>query len=150
MDDAALSKKVSERLINSDRPDPTPAALSFSRTLPPIRGAVTTLTIDLTGFAPDRQDTAGLFDFIDHLPEAVLADSGHHFETPTRAALAHKPSVSISTPDPVSGMPASHDLSPWLGNEMQKDALNALYLLEPRVKGRQDPVLLGTWRIWFA
>ena len=147
VDDAALSKKVSERLINSDRPDPTPAALSFTRPLPPIRGAVTTLTIDLNGFTTDRQDAAGLFEFIDHLPEAVLTASGHHFETPTRAALAHKPTVSISTPDPVSGIPAGHDLSPWLGNEMQKDALNALYLLEPRVKGRQDPVLLGTWRM---
>ncbi len=147
VDNTDLSSEVADRFTNPDQLDPTPPALSFARTLHPIRGAVTTLTIDIDGFTTDRQDAAGLFKFIDHLPEAVLATSSHGFETPTRAALAHKPSVSISTPDPVSGMPAGHDLSPWMGNEMQKDALNALYLLEPRIKGKQDPVLLGTWRM---
>jgi len=38
------------------------------------------------------------------------------------------------------------DLSAWLGNAMQSEAIRELYQLEARVKGSGDPALLGEWR----
>jgi alpha-amylase len=38
------------------------------------------------------------------------------------------------------------DLSAWLGNAMQSNALHELYKLEGPVKERKDPQLLADWR----
>ena len=46
----------------------------------------------------------------------------------------------------ISWADAERDLTAWLGNDMQNDAIEALYKLEPLVRASDNPDLLRTWR----
>ena len=144
-----LSDDMSRRFTHSDSPDTPPTSAGFARWIHqehPFRGGLISLSLDLEPFSRRNLDDPGLFLFLDKLPETVLLHKGGTFQTPSQA-VSHRASASLSSADFIAGENPEQDLSPWMGNEMQKDALNALYLLETRIKGSHDPSLLLTWRI---
>jgi len=49
-------------------------------------------------------------------------------------------------PHMISWADTERDLSAWLGNAMQSNALHELYKLEPAVKAYGDPNILQDWR----
>lgn len=107
-------------------------------------------TLHLTPFMdPPSQHSvhdSGLVQFLDKLPESVLRHKGGEFRTPAQAAAAHRPAATLSSSELIAGEGRTHDLAPWMGNEMQKDAFHALYLLENRIKGCHDHDILRIWR----
>ena len=60
-------------------------------------------------------------------------------ETPDYANYQQE---SISFPEPVSWADEERDLSAWLENDMQKNAIETLYELLPRIKQHGDENLL--------
>jgi alpha-amylase len=108
-------------------------------------GPVTSVSLPM---APDHPPTgeARWPEFLEKIPGLVLSGGKRQFVTPTQAAGLCKPAASITSKGECSAV-KPYDLSPWRGNEMQKDAMDALYLLEARVKSLHDPALLRTWRI---
>lgn len=84
----------------------------------------------------------GIFDFLNALPGAVLADSRFHFATPSMAAKKYKPVGEVDVPQFISWDEQGSDLTAWLGNDMQKDAIHALYALAPRVNACGNKELL--------
>lgn len=112
----------------------------------PNRTAVTPVSLDL----PMTQAMSGartdVQEFLDDLPGSLLSNRTFRFRTPAQLPRTHKHPPCLTCADWVSDEPPGYDLTPWMGNEMQKDALNALYLLEQSVKGHRDPSFLKTWR----
>ncbi len=49
-------------------------------------------------------------------------------------------------PHVISWADTERDLSAWLGNPMQSNALHELYRLEKKVKRTNDPQILSDWR----
>lgn len=83
----------------------------------------------------------GIFDFMEALPAAVLSRKDFRFTTPAEAVKKIEPVGEIDAPEFMSWDDEGRDLTAWLGNDMQKDAIHALYALAPRVRKVNAPDL---------
>jgi len=110
------------------------------------RGKVVNLWLNLSspGGTPGRE--SDILSLLKQLPGNILRENKGKCLTPSQVPGAFKSSTVLSSANTRSILPP-HDMTSWLGNEMQKDALQALYLLENEVKRLHDPSLLRTWRI---
>ena len=85
--------------------------------------------------------------FFRALPGAVLHHPNCRFRTPAEAAKRYAPLAELDIPAATSCVGADKDLTPWLGNEMQKDASATLFGLEHKVRRNGRPEMLQTWRL---
>ncbi len=85
------------------------------------------LFMDYETFGEHQKSQSGIFDFMRHLPEAILNDKTFEFVTPTEAAKKHKPVAQLEVPDAISWADEERDVTAWLGNELQNEAFNKLY-----------------------
>lgn len=88
----------------------------------------------------------GIFDFLAHLPGEILSNRDNDFKTPSEVVDAYPISGEYDVPHMISWADTERDLSAWLGNAMQSNALHEVYRLEREVKATGDPVLLHDWR----
>ncbi len=107
------------------------------------------LYMDYETFGEHQAAGTGILEFMQHVPEFVLAHDNLAFATPAEVARAHDAPPELSAPRPISWADAERDLSAWLANPMQQAAHEALYALLPdirRAAGLGSPELLETWR----
>jgi alpha-amylase len=114
------------------------------------------LFMDYETFGEHQARETGIFDFVDALPEAVLADSDFTFKTPSEVIASSLPAGELSFPRTVSWADAERDLSAWQGNPMQLRALARAHELGERIKAScadaarfnsaELPALLDPWR----
>ena len=110
-------------------------------------GHVCNLFMDYETFGEHQSADTGIFDFLRHLPDAVLAGSPENrFLTPGQVVAQHEAVGEVDVPHMISWADAERDLSAWLGNAMQSNALHELYKLEGPLKERGDEQLLTDWR----
>ena len=109
-------------------------------------GYVVNLFMDYETFGEHQWEDTGIFNFMQKLPELVLQHPDNNFLTVSEAVDAYQPSGSIDVPHMVSWADVERDLSAWLGNAMQSNALQEVYRLEKRIKDKGDPQLLHDWR----
>lgn len=84
---------------------------------------------------------SGIFAFMEALPEAILADSNFSFATCAEVSKKLKPVGEIDVPEFMSWDTEGRDLTAWLGNDMQKDAIHDIYKLTERVRALDAPEL---------
>jgi len=109
-------------------------------------GYLVNLFMDYETFGEHQWADSGIFDFMYHLPEHVLKQADNNFMTLSQAVQTYAPVAELDIPHMVSWADVERDLSAWLGNAMQSNALHELYRLEEAVKGAGDPQLLHDWR----
>jgi len=110
-------------------------------------GQICNLFMDYETFGEHQWANTGIFDFLRHVPGAVMkASQENNFLTPSELIDRYEPAGEIDVPHAVSWADTERDLSAWLGNAMQTNALNELYKLEPALKQKADPQLLEDWR----
>ncbi|MCX5670539.1 MAG: glycoside hydrolase family 57 protein [Planctomycetota bacterium] len=109
-------------------------------------GFVVNLFMDYETFGEHQWADSGIFDFMYHLPEYVLRRPDNNFMTLSRAVQTYAPVAELDIPHMISWADVERDLSAWLGNAMQSNALHELYRLEEAVKATGDPQLLHDWR----
>ena len=109
-------------------------------------GFIVNLFMDYETFGEHQWADTGIFDFMYHLPEHILKHSDNNFMTLTQALHTYAPVAELDIPHMVSWADMERDLSAWLGNAMQSNALHELYRLEEAVKAKGDPTLLHDWR----
>ena len=83
----------------------------------------------------------GVFAFLEALPKALL-DRGCTFITPREACRRLPVRDTIDVPQAISRDANAADLSAWLGNNTQKDAVHALYDLSDRMAKIRNPEML--------
>ena len=88
---------------------------------------IVNLFMDYETFGEHQKAQSGIFDFMRYLPEAVIADGEFEFVTPSQAVKKHRPVATLDVPDHISWADEERDLTAWLGNELQNDALKKLY-----------------------
>jgi alpha-amylase len=110
-------------------------------------GQVVNLFMDYETFGEHQWSDTGIFDFLRHLPEQVLKSGENDFKTPSECAAAYPASGEYDVPHMISWADTERDLSAWLGNAMQSNALHELFRLEPAVRATGDEELLRTWRL---
>lgn len=97
-------------------------------------GVACNLFLDYETFGEHQWESTGIFDFLDQLPAAILNSKHNDFATPSEIIERYKPVDDFNAPHMISWADTERDLSAWLGNAMQSNALQELYKLEPRVK----------------
>ena len=110
-------------------------------------GSICNLFFDYETIGEHQWAETGIFDFMRHLPAAVMkASSENNFVTVSEAIDRYEPVGEIDVPHMVSWADTERDLSAWLGNAMQSNALHELYKMEGALKELDDADLLNDWR----
>jgi alpha-amylase len=106
-------------------------------------GFVVNLFIDYETFGEHQWQDTGVFEFMRHLPQEILKHPDNDFKTPSEVAEAYDAMDVVDVPELVSWADTERDLSAWLGNPMQQNAIEELYKLEQSVKEISDidPIL---------
>ena len=108
-------------------------------------GEVINLFMDYETFGEHQWPETGIFDFLYHLPQAVL--NGHNdFVTCTEAVNRYSTHGHVNIADYISWADQERDLSAWRSNHMQWDALEQIYKIENRIKATNNPQLIEDWR----
>lgn len=106
------------------------------------------LFMDYETFGEHQWASSGIFDFMRHFPAAVLAKPHLGFANPKDTPnLANYQQEALSFTEAVSWADEQRDLSAWLENDMQKNAIETLYELFNRIKEKGDPELLRIARL---
>jgi len=110
-------------------------------------GFLCNLFMDYETFGEHQHVETGIFDFMRQIPGEILkASSENHFVTPSEAIDKYEPAGEVDVPHTISWADTERDLSAWLGNAMQTNALHELYKLEGPLKDKGDAALLEDWR----
>lgn len=109
-------------------------------------GTNVNLFMDYETFGEHQWEDTGIFDFLWHLPDHILRHPDNCFKTPSEVAASYESMEELDFPHIVSWADMERDLSAWLGNPMQKNALDQLHALESKVKACGDPDILTDWR----
>ncbi len=94
----------------------------------------------------NQKKETGIFEFFEAFVNQTIANDNLSFTTPSRASLLLQPISAVNVPQPTSWADEERDLSAWLGNEMQNEAIDKLYNLVPLVNECNDSALLKDWQ----
>ncbi len=117
----------------------------YARWLSGLSGDYGLVGLDLENLGERHPAESGIFDFFMALPE-YLFSLGGKLVTPSQIIDSVEPLREISVPRNIGWTDTHRDLSCWLGNAMQSNAMQELYRLEDAIKACNDEVLLGDWR----
>jgi alpha-amylase len=104
------------------------------------------LFMDYETFGEHQWDESGIFNFLYHLPEKWLQTSGNTFMTVSETIDAFEPEDRVDMPQTVTWADTERDLSAWLGNGMQQQAIHALYDLHEKIINSGDLSLIEDYR----
>ncbi|KPK83765.1 MAG: alpha-amylase [Phycisphaerae bacterium SM23_33] len=109
-------------------------------------GYVCNLFMDYETFGEHQWADTGIFDFLRALPGKVMGIGDNDFLTISEAAARYPASGELDVPHMISWADIERDISAWLGNSMQANALYELYALADDVRASEDPQLIEDWR----
>lgn len=109
-------------------------------------GQVVNLFMDYETFGEHQWEDTGIFDFLRALPGELLKHPDNDFVTPSEAIKKYDSVAEIDMPHYVSWADVERDLSAWLSNSMQEDALRKLYSLEEKVAKSKNKKIKEDWR----
>ena len=101
--------------------------------------------IDYETFGEHNWKETGIFDFLSHLPGAILKKTPFKFTTPSEVAETMLPVAVISVPYPISWADEERDITAWLGNELQTAAFDKLYDLTQKVNNCNYDQIRKDW-----
>jgi alpha-amylase len=110
-------------------------------------GNVVNLFMDYETFGEHQWEDTGIFNFMNHLPEEILRHPDNNFKTPSEVVDLYDPVDTVDIPHIISWADTERDLSAWIGNAMQSNALHEIYRLEQTVKATGDEQLVADWRM---
>ena len=109
-------------------------------------GQTINLFMDYETFGEHQWEDTGIFEFLRHLPRAILEKGDNDFITPSEAVERYEPQAELDIPYYVSWADTERDLSAWMSNDLQKEALETLYDLGKEIVHVDDLDLLEDWR----
>ena len=101
------------------------------------------LFMDYETFGEHQQSSTGIFQFLKHLPAAVLSQTDFEFCTPSEVCKKHQPVAPLHVPYAISWADEERDVSAWIGNELQNEAFGKLYEAREKVLKTGDASLLS-------
>ena len=133
-----LSDDIAFRFGNRDWKEWPLSAEKFARWVHDINGNgfLCNLFMDYETLGEHQWADTGIFEFLKDLPARIFdVKSGeNHFNTPSEALKQFDPVGVYDVPHMISWADTERDLSAWLGNAMQSNALVETYKLEKPIK----------------
>lgn len=142
-----LSDDIAFRFSNkswSEWPLTTDKYTSWLNKLAP-KSELVNIFLDYETFGEHNWKETGIFDFLEHLPAAILKKTPFRFMTPSEVADNLQPVSAISVPYPISWADEERDITAWLGNELQNAAYDKLYELNDKVNKCNYDQLKKDW-----
>ena len=109
-------------------------------------GYVCNLFMDYETFGEHQWEDTGIFDFFRALPGEIMRVGDNDFLTVSEAIRRYPASGELDVSHMISWADTERDISAWLGNSMQANALYEVYALADEVLGSEDPALIQDWR----
>jgi alpha-amylase len=154
-----LSDDIAFRFGNRDWKEWPLSAERFASWVNDINGDgyICNLFMDYETIGEHQWADTGIFEFLDALPEKIFdVNPGQNdFLTPSQVLDCHKPIGEYSAPNWISWADTERDLSAWLGNPLQDNAVEELYSIRdavyersgnPRPGNESDRFVLEDWR----
>jgi alpha-amylase len=144
----SLSDDIAFRFSNRDWAQWPLTADKFARWISNVNGNgnVVNLFMDYETFGEHQWEDTGIFDFMRHLPEEVLRHPDNNFKTPSEVIQSYGSADEVDVPHIISWADTERDLSAWLGNAMQSNAIHELYRIEKKIKNTKDEKIIADWR----
>lgn len=108
-------------------------------------GEVINLFMDYETFGEHQWENTGIFDFMKHLPAEILKHPDFDFKTPLEVIEKYKARDVYDAPEFTSWADAERDLSAWLSNNMEKEAIRRIYAMEKKVMAIGNQDLIDAW-----
>ena len=146
MRDFKLSDDISLRFSNSEwseYPLFADTYIDWIATLPE-NEQVINIFMELSALGIAQPLSSNILEFLKALP-ACAKQRGITFSTPTEIVTKLKSVDMMDVPYPMSWSDEERDISPWLGNVMQREAFNKLYSVAERVHLCDDRRIKQDW-----
>ncbi|HET6430384.1 MAG TPA: glycoside hydrolase family 57 protein [Phycisphaerae bacterium] len=143
-----LSDDVAFRFGNRDWAEWPLTAEKFARWVNQINGNgyVCNLFMDYETFGEHQWADTGIFDFLRAMPGLVMRIGDNNFLTVSEAVDRYPVTAELDIPHMISWADIERDISAWLGNSMQANALYELYALADDVRASGNEELTEDWR----
>ena len=146
--DYRLSDDIAFRFGNRDWPEWPLTTTKFADWVNQINGDgyLCNLFMDYETFGEHQWEDTGIFDFLRALPGEVMASGENDFLTVSEAIERYPSSGELDIPHMISWADTERDISAWLGNSMQANALYETYAAADGFRQCGDEALLADWR----
>ena len=143
-----LSDDIAFRFSDKGWADHPLTAPKFSNWVNSVNGNgnVINLFMDYETFGEHQWEDTGIFNFLDALPGEILKHPDNDFVTPSEAIDRYDTFAELEIPNFISWADMERDLSAWLSNSIQNDAIAKLYELEKDVYETGDEAIIEDWR----
>lgn len=108
-------------------------------------GETVNLFMDYETFGEHQWPETGIFEFLAHMPGEILKHGDFNFKTPSEVIGSYEAKGNYDVHNLSSWADLERDLSAWLGNSLQHDAMERIYSLEKEIKETGDGDLLDKW-----
>lgn len=139
-----LSSDISNHFGNESWSEHPLTADKYADWLNKQEGDVVNIFIDYETLGENKHEESGIFQFWAALPEKVL-ERGMKFYTPSEVIKKNKVKDTYDVHNHISWADSERDLSAWLGNGMQKEALEKVFNLGKYIKESKN---LDLWHVW--
>jgi alpha-amylase len=109
-------------------------------------GEIVNLFMDYETFGEHQWEETGIFNFLEVLPQEILKHPDNDFAMLSEIIDRYQIRDEVDVPYITSWADMERDLSAWIGNDMQKDALDKIYELEEDVIALNDKEITESWR----
>jgi len=143
-----LSDDIAFRFSSRDWAEHPLTVSKFSQWLNAVNGNgdVINLFMDYETFGEHQWEDTGIFDFLRELPAEVLKNPDNNFMTPSEVADFYDDFGEVDIHNFISWADVERDLSAWLSNPIQNDAIKKLYELQKPILASGDEKLIEDWR----
>ncbi|MFC1676487.1 glycoside hydrolase family 57 protein [Planctomycetota bacterium] len=144
----ALSDDIAFRFSNKAWAEWPLTANKFANWVSEVNGNgyMVNLFMDYETFGEHQWEDTGIFNFMRHLPEYILRHPDNDFKTPSEVVATYDPVGTVDVHNLISWADTERDISAWLGNAMQSNAIHELYRLERKVKDTGCKKTITDWR----
>lgn len=107
---------------------------------------IVNICLNMETFGTMHPASTGIFQFLEALPR-FAKERGIQFWTPSDAISKLKAVDALAVGHPISAADEARDTSAWVGNNLQREALDKLYAVGERVRLCEDRRLKQDW--WY-
>ena len=143
-----LSDDIAFRFSNRSWKEYPLTAPKFAKWVSQINGSgeIVNLFMDYETFGEHQWEDTGIFKFMEILPRYILQHPDNDFVTPSEAIARFDARDELDYPHFVSWADTERDLSAWLSNPIQHDAMKHIYAMEDDVLKTKDKKIIIDWR----
>ena len=139
-----LSDDLGFRFSDRDWAEHPLTAKKFTDWLAAGQGDVVNLFMDYEAIGEHHDEDSGVFEFWNAMPAAV-EEAGLQWVTPTEAVELYRASREYNSDRLTSWADNERDLSAWMGNGMQQEAIAKVHQLEREILAADDSDLTDIW-----